>query len=296
MDFDALSERQCKGIDPVLSNFICPDVARMYRVFNFALDTRARILNNDAIKNSHESIIKGLKDEWGEFEFPKKLKRFKGLDLSFLGIPEEYYNLLWDVVSSYCCGRFYPAMTSAGALGERILNRLIIKTRDYHKTSPHYKKIYRKSSFDQWGKPISILKEWGVISPDVAKSFNRLKKFRNDSIHYSDGYEFETNSHDAVAALAEIIDGQFNYEKRQDLFWVFHVPGEILLKSEKVDEPFVKEFVLPHCALITPYCEPTADPPVRGRNTPLKPLSDEEFMRLRKTKDAKSHPDTKTES
>lgn len=150
IDFDTLSEHQHKGLDPVLSNFICPDVAWMYKVFGFALDTRVRILNNDSIKKVHGNIIKGLKDEWGKLEFSKKLERFKELGLSFLGILDEYYNLLWDVVSNYCCGRFYSAMTSAGALGERILNCLIIKARDYHKASHHCKIIYRKTSFDQW--------------------------------------------------------------------------------------------------------------------------------------------------
>lgn len=116
-----------------------------------------------------------------------------------------------------------------------------------------------------------------------------MKTFRNDSIHYNIGYDFKANAHNAVVALAEIIDGQFNYEKRKDLFWVFHVLGEIFLKSEKIDDPFVKEIVLPHCALITPYSEPTADPPVRGKNTPLKPLSDEEFMNFRKMKHASKH-------
>lgn len=286
VDFDVLSERQRKGIDPILT-FICPNVARMYKVCSFAVDTRARILNNDALKNLHGTIVNSLIKDWGEFEFDKKLKRFKNLDLSFLGIPEEYYYLLWDVVSSYCCGRFFTAMTSAGSLGERILNRLIIKTRDYYKTSPYYKQIYRKNSFDQWEKPICILEDWGVISTNVAKSFDRLKKYRNDSIHYNDGYDFDMNSHNAVISLAEIINGQFNYEKRQDLFWVYHVPGEILLKSDKIDEPFVKEFVIPHCVLITPYCEPTATPPIVGTNTPIKPLSDEDFIRLRKSRNEK---------
>ena len=283
IDFDALTDGQCSGKEPVV-DFLCPDVALMHRVFGFALDTRARILNNDNIKDSHDGITQGLKEEWGVQEFPIKLKRFKDLNLSFLGIPEEYYGLLWNVVSSYCCGQFYPAMTSSGALGERILNRLLIKTRDYFKSSPHYKKIYRKDSFDNWDAPIEILRDWEVISENVADAFSRLKKYRNDSIHYKDGYDFESNSHDAVAALADIINGQFNYETRSDLLWVFNVPGEILVRSSKSDDPFVKEFILPHCALVSPYCEPTADPPIKGKCTPLKPLSDEEFIKLRKEK------------
>ncbi|MGE4545308.1 MAG: hypothetical protein AB7D06_14460 [Pedobacter sp.] len=284
IDFDQLTQRQREGKDPVLSNFVCPNIALMYRVFNLALDTRVRLLNNESMRGHYDHISNGLKAEWGEQGFPEKLSRFKELNLSFLGIPEEYYSFLWDIVSSYCCGRYYPAMTSAGALGERILNRLIIKTREYFKSSSHYKKIYKKDSFDQWDYPVLVLKEWGVISSKVAEIFLILKSFRNDSIHYNDNYDFEKNAEAAVRALSEIIDLQFNYEKRKDLLWVFDVPGEIWVKSEAVNQPFVKEFILPHCALITPYCEPTATPPIRGKNTPLKPLSDQEFMEARKKK------------
>ncbi len=286
-DFDKITNEQKSGQEPLVTGFHCPTTAWMYRVFNFAVDTRARILNNESLKEAHTNIVDGLRKEWGPHQFASKLQRFKNLNLSFLGIPEEYYNLLWDVVSSYCCGRFYPAMTSAGALGERILNRLIIKTRDYFKTYSQYKKIHRKNSFDQWDVPIQILTDWKIIDSSVSIAFSNLKKFRNDSIHYNDGYDFEVNSHVAVALLAEIIDKQFNYERRTDLFFVFDVPGEIFLRSDRLNDPFVKEFVIPHCALITPFCEPTAIPPFLGKNVPQKPLSDQEFIQIRRAKKLK---------
>jgi hypothetical protein len=71
---------------------------------------------------------------------------------------------------------------------------------------------------------------------------------------------------------------------RKDLFWVFDVPGEILLRTEVINNPFVIEFVIPHCILIGPYCEPLADPPIKTQAFPLKPLTDEKFIELRKNK------------
>lgn len=281
INFSNLSKGQLEGREPVLNNFICPNIALMYRVMNFALDTRGSIFKQKNLKKEQQKISDYFKAEWGELDFDAKLERFKKLDLSFIGIPEEYYNLLTLVVSSYCCGYYYPAMTSVGALGERILNRLIIKTREYFKSSKHYKKVWNKQSFEQWDFPITVLKEWEIISDNVAGMFLKLKKYRNDSIHYNDGYNFELNSHDAIKTLAEIIDCQFNYIKRKDLFWVFNVPGEIWVRSEVTDDPFVKEFVLPHCLQLTPFCEPTAKPPIKGKNVPLKPLSDEEFIKIR---------------
>jgi hypothetical protein len=281
IDFETLTKEQKEGEEPVLYNFICPDMALMYRVLNFAVDLRVNSLRDDLPKEVQEVIISDLKTMWGEFDFDSKLNRFIKLNLALAGIPDEYYDLLFSVVSSYCCGYFYPAMTGSGSLGERILNRLLLKIRSYFKSSEHYKKVYRKDSFHNWDYPILVLKDWGIISDEVSVAFQTLKQYRNDSIHYQDGYDFESNSHDAIKALATIIDKQFNYITRKDLFWVFDIPGEIWLKSAFVNNPFVAEFVLPHCIQLTPFDEPTANPPFWATDVPLKPLSDEEFIKLR---------------
>ncbi len=141
LDFDALTEDQLNRHAPVLNNFVCDRVAKMYRVMGFAVDTRSDLLNRDDISNVHKEIIEGLKQQWGVHDFDAKLKRFRDLKLSFLGIPDEYYELLCEIVDAYCCGQFYPAMTSAGALGERILNRLLLKTRAHYRSTPEYKAI-----------------------------------------------------------------------------------------------------------------------------------------------------------
>jgi hypothetical protein len=281
VDFSELSKDQLNGRKPVLDNFTCPNLALMYRVTSFVLDTRVNSLKHDLPPEQLEREVQHYKAEWGEFDFNSKLERFKKLDLAFIGIPEEYYDLLMSVVSSYCCGYFYPAMTGAGSLGERILNRLIIKTREHFKSSRHYKKVWNKQSFEQWDFPVNVLTEWSIISDEVAKSFLELKTYRNDSIHYNDGYNFEKNSFSAIKAVANIVNGQFNYINRKDLFCVFNIPGEIWLKSAVKSDPFVIEFVLPHCAQLTPYCEPTANPPIRGDLIVLDPFSDEEFIKLR---------------
>lgn len=272
---------QRAGLEPFKIKYICPNVAYMYRVLGFALDARVTVFKDSNQKKNQDHIKKGLLFEWGEKDFELKLKRFIDLDVSFIGIPEEYYYLLKSVISSYCCGYFYSSITSAGALGERILNRLLIKTRHHFKDTEHYNKIKSKNSFDNWDIPIKVLKDWNIISKDVSKHFITLKKFRNDSLHYRDGYNFEKNAFPAIKALANIINHQFNYMLRKDLFWVFNVPGEIWLRSTTVNDPFIKEFVLEHCCLLTPLDEPTADPPIVCKKPPLKPLSDEDFIKLR---------------
>jgi hypothetical protein len=283
IDFDLLTPEQLSGSFPVLTNFICENVARMYRVFGFALDTRVTLLSQMGEEQS-KTLSESLLDQWGSRNFEDKLLRFKRLNLSFIGIPDEYYTLLREIVDVYCCGHFYPAMTSAGALGERILNRLLIKTRGHFKTSKYYKEIYKKQSFDNWDKPILVLRDRGIISADVAESFEKLKIHRNDSIHYNEGYDFEENAHLAITELARIVDLQFNYIKRIDLFWVFNVPGEIWLRSTQAENPFVKEFVIPHCARLSAYCEASSKGIIEGIVAPLAPLADEAFINARKAK------------
>jgi hypothetical protein len=107
-----------------------------------------------------------------------------------LGVPDEYFGLLRQITATYACGHFFPAQTAAGALGERVLNRLIIRVRRHFESTPEYKKIYQKASFDNWDQPVEILQRWGVIPDAVADAFRRLKPLRNDAIHYRDGYDF----------------------------------------------------------------------------------------------------------
>lgn len=250
----------------------------------FVLDTRVNIFKLPTPKSLQLQFKNQLKSELGAHDIYVKIERLIKLDLSFIGIPEEYYNLLWTVTSIYCNGYFYLAMSSAGSLVERILNRLILKTRGYFTTTEHFKRIGRKKSFDQWDKVIEILEDWQIITKEVSELFTKLKKYRNDSIHYNGDYDFELYSHEALKTLSEIINKQFNYHNRTDLFLVYNSPGEIWVRSEKIIDPFVREFVLPYCLQLTPFCEPFANPPIQGRNTPLKPITDEEFISIRISK------------
>ena len=263
--------------------FICPNIALMYRVVAYSFDFTVNIFKSNNIEEQ-KRFSNQLQEKWGSVDFENKLKRYIDLDMQYLGIPEEYYGLLKPIIDSYCCGLYYPAITSIGSLGERILNRLIIKTRTHFKTSVHYRKVWNKNSFDQWDNVINILKDWEIITDEVATLFVELKQYRNFSIHYNENYDFEHNCHKAIKIISQIINLQFNYIKRKDLFWVFDVPGEIWLRTEMIDNPFVKEFVLQNCVIASPYCEPFASPPTRGENIPLKPLSDEEFIELRKSR------------
>ena len=67
IDFSTLTQEQLQGKEPVLSNFLCPDAAYMYRVMAYALDTRVNILKSSTdnnLQNVAKPIIDELKREW----------------------------------------------------------------------------------------------------------------------------------------------------------------------------------------------------------------------------------------
>jgi hypothetical protein len=86
-----------------------------------------------------------------------------------------YHNQFFDQARrSFVIGAYYPALVSACALGERILNHLILDLRGFYKNKPEYRQVYRKESFDNWQIPVDTLEAWGSCyqkqSPSSAHS------------------------------------------------------------------------------------------------------------------------------
>ena len=81
-------------------------------------------------------------------------------------------------------GAYYPALTAACALGERILTYLMLNLRDDFKAHPQYKRVYRRESFEKWDLAIDTLEVWDVLLPEVVTSFRELRDRRNKAIHF----------------------------------------------------------------------------------------------------------------
>lgn len=141
-----LTKAASEGREPF--HFLCPNVTRLYKLSSFVIDTTRTFMKearaHPSIKESQSGFREHLKKELGEKEFEKKFKRWLNLDYYLLGLIEEYYYLIEQIIYTYSSGYFFSAITATGCLGERILNRLMLKTRDYFKSSSEYKKIYRK--------------------------------------------------------------------------------------------------------------------------------------------------------
>jgi hypothetical protein len=135
---------------------------KRYRVFGEEFDYRANWLTME-IQNDWEDHIKkmwrdgirnverGLLIEYGFDNADTKLRDFIDLGIKPVSILA-YHNRFADQARrSFVVGGYYPALVGACALGERILNHLVLDLRDYFKGTAEYEKVYRKKSFDNWG-------------------------------------------------------------------------------------------------------------------------------------------------
>ena len=232
---------------------------KRYRVLGYDFDTRATLLK-EVIKDDWEekvkeqwrrnktSIKEGIIAEYGAVRAFEKIDNFVALEASPISIIAFHNKFLRQARSAYVVGSYYPALTGACALGERILNHLILRLREYYKHTNEYKKVCRKDSFDNWDLAINTLEAWQVLLPNVVASFKELKVIRNRSIHFNP----ETDTIDkelaleSISKLEKIITGQFSGFGTQPWF-IKEIRGACFVKRSSEEIPFVKDIVIPNC-------------------------------------------------
>jgi len=270
---------------------------KRYRILAFDYDTRVYTLTLDIrdeweeeIKKQHrqnkENVKKSLIDSYGAHAQREKYQNFIDLGdkpFSILAFHNRFYE---QIRTAFVMGAYYPALTAACSLGERILNYLLLILRHDYKHTPEYKTIYSKDSFDNWDVPIGVLESWGILLPDVSEQFHRLKDMRNKSIHFRpevDRNDRELALH-AIQCLREIIRNQFSAFGPQPWF-ITSIPGEIYIKKTWESKPFIEKVYLPNCLLVGPKHKIEAMLPqvlVRDFEYEAREITDEEFSDLRK--------------
>lgn len=235
---------------------------KRYRVLTYDFDTRATILSQEigedweprvketwAENKTH--IKEGLLAEYGPWGGFRKIDDFIEMGPAPFSIIAFHNKFLRQVRSAFVTGAYYPALTGTCALGERILNQLILHLRDDFRGSPEYKKVYNRDSFDNWDLAIDTLENWQALLPEVAANFRKLRDARNRAIHFNP----ETDHNDRRLALetiriiSDIINGQF--AGLGPLPW--YIPdaqGATFVKRVAESLPFVRRIVLPNCYLV----------------------------------------------
>jgi hypothetical protein len=273
-------------------------IMKRYRVLSFDFDSNPSILKNaiereqegKATEQHRKSIgetIAWLRAFYGETYIEQKIQNYIDLGAQSISILAFHNKFFRQARNAFVIRAYYPALTSIGALGERILNHLMIKLRDYYKSTPEYKKIHNKGSFDDWRVPIDVLSKWSILLPEVAAKFEELRVLRNDTLHFRP----ETDSNDRILALKaihcmeKIISRQFSALEGPTWF-IPNAIGEAYIRKDQENVPFIKAIYLPVCNLVGYRHQILAMTPRITINDdfdyPMTEVSDEEYLRLRR--------------
>jgi hypothetical protein len=158
-----------------------------------------------------------------------------------------------QIRDAFVMNAFYPALTAACALGERLLNHLLIAVRESYKGRPEYRHVYRKKSFADWKIPIETLLAWKVLGQEAADAFQTLREIRNKTLHFNPEIDHDDRNMAmlAIQTLGRIISRQF--AASGDLPWFIpNTSGASFLKKTVENDPFIKAVYIPQCVLVGP--------------------------------------------
>lgn len=237
--------------------------ARRYHPFSFDFDSTPLNLNDpderwdEQVKRDHlerrEQEINRLKLQYGALDIENVVKNAADLGPKSMSLLAYHNRLHEQARRSFIGGMYYPALVAACALGERILNHLVLDLRDSFKSSEHYRKVYRKDSFDNWPLVISILTDWNVFVDGVGPDFLALGELRNRSIHFNpDTYQsMHGEALSALQRLNAIIAKQFGYFGNQPWF-IENTPGAQFLRRAYEKHPYVLAYIIPRSGFVGP--------------------------------------------
>lgn len=275
---------------------------KRYRIFALDFDCRATALRQEIhdewkeqVKEHHRQTKQQIEEElirqFGTLISKYKLQNFIDLDNKPFSVIAFHNQFFEQVRVAFIMGAYYPALTGACALGERILNHLMLTLREDYRETPEYKSIHRKSSFDDWGLAISTLESWGVLLPQAVEDYRLLMDKRHKALHFRP--ETDQNPRqlalEAINCLQRIVGEQFSGFGPQPWF-ITGIPGEIYIKKEWELHPFIQKIYLPNGALVGyQHRIKSMMPKIKiNDNFPYedREVSDDEFIALRLNKHA----------
>jgi hypothetical protein len=237
---------------------------KRYRVLRLGFDSRPWMLGEkvqeswdpkvqEQCRRNQQRIREALLEEYGPFQAEIKARNFVDFGRIPFSVFAFHNRFVEQIRRSFVVGGYYPALTGTCALGERILNHLILLLREDYRGTPQYKRVYSRDSFDNWEFAIGTLQAWNVLLSDVAASFRELRAIRAQAIHFKP--EVDTNDRamalEAGHCLLRIVGEQFGPDGRKP--WIIAgTPGEMFIRKEAEALPFVKHVYLPNCRLVGP--------------------------------------------
>lgn len=219
---------------------------KRYRWLSFFLDTERNFIRQppySADPMATSGAVGSVAFQHGLSDIQAKYCRWMDLSPPDLCAPVIYHELLREVESAYVHGDSFPALTAACCLGERILNHLVLDLRDSFRASPRYKEVHNKESFQDWHQAISVLRDWSVLTSDLATKFSTLLELRNPAIHFGSVNDRASKAKESVQLVYDVTAALFGRMAGH----FFMAPGELYVCHDKENDPLVKRFILPHC-------------------------------------------------
>lgn len=232
---------------------------KRYRVLSFDFNSTSLLLKeyraakslSEQDKSNLEKIMTGLKGQFGEFNLESKVENLIEIGPKYFSVIAYHNSFLEQVRQAFVIGAYYPALTSACALGERILNQILLGVKDSFKTTPEYKKVGLKEKNDDWERLIEALSNWKILLPNASLNFEKLRKKRHYSLHFNASTDARTREEalESILLIQEIVAEQFSAFGSQPWF-ITGIPGEIYIKKSWEDNPFIKLVYLPNSILV----------------------------------------------
>ncbi len=236
---------------------------RRYHPFSFDFDSTPLSLTepkehwDEQIKQTHRQgraqQIERLAQEYGSLRIEDVVENVTDLGAKSMSLVVYHNQFHEQARRAFVASAYYPALVAACALGERILNHLVLDLRDSFKSSMYYAKVYRKASFDNWPFAVSVLTDWKVLVDGVDTEFLALGQLRNRSLHFNPA-TYQSLREDALGALRQlnaIIATQFGYFGNQPWF-IENTPGAQFVKKTYETDPFVRTYVIPRSGFVGP--------------------------------------------
>jgi len=273
---------------------------KRFRAVQSEIDSRASLLAleireswepdvKDMHLNNREKMLRSLIDEYGALNAQATIQNLIDLGNAPFSIISYHNEFFRQVRSAFVMEAYYPAVTGACALGERVLNHLLLTLRDFYRATPQYKKVYRTNSFANWNLVIDTLEAWNVLLPEAVRGYRRLARIRNQAIHFN--AETDQNPRGialrSIQTLSAILETQFTAFGIRTWF-ISGTPGVSFIKKEAELNPFVRAFYLPNCALVGPFHTLEFQPSPDGSTVIVhdtyayseKEISDDEFKAM----------------
>lgn len=186
-----------------------------------------------------------LRSEYGEFGFEAKLDNLRLLRPRPVSVVDFHNQCLDQCRKAFVCGQYYPALTSAFSLAERMLVHLVNGLRPRYCDKSSRRALFAWEQKQNPYMALELLLAWQAIRSEVADRWlelqvglkNRLY-VNNEDLLYKRELAFEV-----LTQVEDIISQQFS--GAGNLPWLFAVNDEYYIRKEFEQHPFIQLVYLP---------------------------------------------------